>query len=185
MSFSPTSLELMPGVYHLREYSDIPVFATLIVGNTKALLLDTGYGGSDWLKKAVASLTELPYDVVLSHFHSDHSYGVWQFSHAWIHPKDLELCYQAYSSEKLGDVWDTQQHLRHFCSRDEYRQHECCPLSALKEDQVFDLGGLTAQVIPISGHTPGSIGLFLREKKLLLAGDAANPHFYLFFPYSL
>ena len=49
---------------------------------------------------------------------------------------------------------------------------------------VIDLGGLTAEVLALPGHTPGSLGLLCRERRLLLAGDAVSPQACLFFPES-
>ena len=59
----------------------------LIVGDERALLLDTGWGVGD-LPALVASLTSLPLLVVNTHGHPDHTYGNGQFAQVYIHPDD-------------------------------------------------------------------------------------------------
>ena len=39
---------------------------------------------------------------------------------------------------------------------------------------TFDLGGRILEVVPLPGHTPGSIGLFDRANRLLFSGDAVH-----------
>jgi glyoxylase-like metal-dependent hydrolase (beta-lactamase superfamily II) len=50
----------------------------LILGETRAVLFDTGMGISD-VKKITAELTKLPTVVVNSHTHDDHVGGNWEF----------------------------------------------------------------------------------------------------------
>ena len=54
----------------------------------------------------------------------------------------------------------------------------------VEEGYTFDLGGVTAEVVEIPGHTPGSIGLLVREKRLFLASDGVNANTWLFLPES-
>ena len=54
------------------------VLATLVIGEEKALLLDTCYGIGN-LKKEVEKITNKPLIVVNSHGHMDHSCGNYQF----------------------------------------------------------------------------------------------------------
>lgn len=55
------------------------------------------------------------------------------------------------------------------------------PLQARK----IDLGGMTAEIIPCPGHTPGSCVVHVPERSLLLSGDDWNPCTWLFFPAAL
>ncbi len=41
----------------------------------------------------------------------------------------------------------------------------------IKDDEIIDLGGLTAQVIPTPGHTPGHLSFYIPEEELLFLGD--------------
>ena len=64
--------EPSPGVFAIREpVADEDVLSFLVVGETAALLVDTGYGiGS--MRAVVESLTDLPIIPVNSHAHWDH-----------------------------------------------------------------------------------------------------------------
>ena len=62
----------------------------LVTGHERALLVDTGYGVGD-LAAFVASLTELPLTVVLTHGHVDHAFGASQFADVRMHPADLPV----------------------------------------------------------------------------------------------
>ncbi len=41
----------------------------------------------------------------------------------------------------------------------------------MKDDEVIDLGGLTAQVVATPGHTPGHLSFFFPQEELLFLGD--------------
>lgn len=41
----------------------------------------------------------------------------------------------------------------------------------LVDDETVDLGGLTIQVLPTPGHTPGHLSFFFPEEELLFLGD--------------
>ena len=169
--------ELLPGLYRIENSH---VFMDLIVGTHHALLWDTGYGYAD-LNEVVRQITPLPFYVVNSHGHVDHTCGNWQFPEIFIHPKDMDLCRQHNSpqvravelaSAELPDEFDHKLHLN--------RGHGC--LSPVQESHVFDLGGKSLEVIELPGHTAGSIGLLYREERIFYMGDAANNFVWLFLP---
>lgn len=54
----------------------------------------------------------------------------------------------------------------------------------IAEGDIFDLGGMTAQAVELPGHTPGSIGLLVKERRVLLVSDATNAGVCLFLPES-
>ena len=65
-------------------YDPESVFCYLVVGNERALLFDTAFGiGS--LPGAIRKITDKPVTVVLSHGHTDHANGAYQFDEAWLH----------------------------------------------------------------------------------------------------
>ena len=49
----------------------------------------------------------------------------------------------------------------------------------LADGQVFDLGGVTLEVIFFPGHTPGEIVLLDREDRALFTGDGLLEHLWL------
>ena len=69
-------IDMGNGIYHIWEPAGVA--STLIIGNTKALLIDTGYGYGD-LKSVICSLTDLPLRVVNTHCHLDHAGGNYLF----------------------------------------------------------------------------------------------------------
>lgn len=183
--------ELMPGVYGI---SSSGVMCFLVVGGTGAMLVDTAYGFGD-LSKVVEEITDLPVTVVNSHGHVDHSGGNFFFkTPVCIHEADRALYTRHNSPEvhrlmekslKIFDriiFWRTlvpkhpEEHDRDREQFDNFR--------FIKDGDTFDLGGLTAEIIEIPGHTQGSVAVLFREKKLLIASDGANPGVYLFLPES-
>lgn len=155
----------------------------LIEGTDKAVLIDTGLGVGN-IKGYVEKLTRLPYIVIHSHGHLDHVGGASLFESVYINPKDISLLYnhstidgrKAYLESLLG---------KDFVSEDDFvvfREVECLPT---QEGDLFDLGGLTIEVIEAPGHTPGSLCFLIREKRILFTGDACNSFTFLFLDESL
>lgn len=119
----------------------------LVVGNEKALLIDTGNPGNI-SPEEIKALTSLPLLVVNTHAHPDHSGSNNAFGKVYVHEADLQDC-KRYSG---GDV----------------------ELVPIKDGYVFDLGGKKLEVIEVRGHTPGSICLLDAQDKILFGGDTAN-----------
>lgn len=184
--------KLMDDVYCIRNSF---VNTILAVGKSRALLFDTGFGFAD-LKKAVEEITELPLTVVASHGHNDHIGGNWLFDEPiYIHEKDLEPAgrhgspsYRAFaydSIKKFQRILFWLPCLPRGLSREDYAGTETFNnYKTIREGELFDLGGFTLEVVELPGHTPGSIGLYCREKKLMLTSDAINETVYLFLPES-
>ncbi len=135
------------------------VIVTLVLGEDKALLFDTGYSHYD-VKSYAETLTGLPMTVVLSHGHIDHVGGNRLFNEVWIKAEDVPLMRQ---SEKLQpELW---------C--DAVKKADInYKVNLLEDGQIFDLGGRQVEVVPIPGHTSGCIGLLDHKTNILLSGDA-------------
>ena len=187
-----TVKELLPGVYG---FSNCAVASFLIVGKERALLFDTGYGVAD-LKQAVEEMTKLPLYVVNSHGHFDHTVGNSAFPGPYyMHKADLEVYHRHNSpdSRRMG-LESVQKFQRilfflHWIPKDldVHAYLHGMPeddFIFVKEGYTFDLGGVTAEVVEIPGHTPGSIGLLIKEKRLFLASDGVNANTWLFLPES-
>ncbi len=176
-----TDRELLPGVHHIEDC--MGVCFTLITGSRRALLVDAGYGLAD-TSAIVRGITHLPVTVWLTHGHHDHALGARWFEDVRLHPDDLPVydtyCRGKWPARVLVDarrsgvdvdesVWRSRQ------------MPEPTPLAG----EEIDLGGVTAQVIPCPGHTPGSVVVYVPERRLLLTGDDWNPCTWLFFPEAL
>lgn len=124
------------------------VRAFLIVGEQKALLLDTGAARTD-IMSYIKAITSLPLEVALTHADGDHLGNLPAFSQASVHGNDVRAVLN----------------------------HESCrevKLSPLTEGQVFDLGGRKLQVLHTPGHTAGSICLLDAANRILFSGDTAS-----------
>jgi glyoxylase-like metal-dependent hydrolase (beta-lactamase superfamily II) len=176
-----TVQELKPNVYHISD--PFNVFMTLVVGENKALLFDTGYG-IDRLDETVRQITPLPLIVVNSHGHVDHVLGNYRFDPVYLHPADLSL-YQRHSSQGYKHSVTTQRKARPEIfppdfSAKAYLAKRTTHMLPVQEGDVFDLGGVRLSVVHIPGHTPGSIALLDDCDRLLLAGDSVSLHIWMF-----
>jgi hydroxyacylglutathione hydrolase len=123
-----------------------PVNIYLVVGKEKALVIDTGYPG-DIEPNEVKAITPLPFMVVNTHAHPDHSGSNNAFEKVYIHDADLESCRRYSGNTELVPIND---------------------------GYIFDLGGKNLEVIAVPGHTPGSICLLDAQDGILFVGDTAN-----------
>ena len=162
----------MDGVWQISDASGN--CATLAVGSERAVLFDTMIGLGD-LKGFVKTLTDLPVIVMNSHGHMDHMGGNFQFDTVYLHPADRPLI-----AADLANIPAREEHTGEDLSNCRRSLSNTDNLVDLVPDSVFDLGDLHARVLHLPGHTAGSIGLLLEEKKLLLAGDACTPQMCLF-----
>jgi glyoxylase-like metal-dependent hydrolase (beta-lactamase superfamily II) len=175
--------QLHKGVYSIFEPSE--VFCYLLVGEKEALLYDTTFGLAD-LAETVREITDLPLHVVLSHGHYDHVNGAFQFDGAYIHPSEEVLCVKhASRTGRRGAIERWAQQFPESLDREAYIHAGPGELKHIEVGQVFDLGGKTAEVVALEGHTAGSVGLLVKEQRILLASDALGPHIWMFLEESL
>ena len=127
---------------------DNGVRSLLFIGDTQALLVDTGFGGEESLKSVVESLTDKPVMLVTTHADWDHIGRNAEFETAHMHPAEMAHYYQNAAPEaSVSPLWD---------------------------GDVIDIGGRKFEVILIPGHTPGSIALLDRENRILVSGDSIS-----------
>jgi len=174
-----TYREVCPGVLHITD--PLGVHMTLLVGRQKALLFDTGYGVGNLLS-FIGSLTDLPLTTVLSHGHHDHAMGAMHFPSVRMLAEDLPV-FRKYTGRGQRERILRQAGLK-AQAREQYLSAAISEPDALEED-CFYLDGLSARVLRVPGHTPGSIALLVPERELLLLGDSWNRETWLFFPESL
>ena len=79
-------IELADNVWSVAPESMSRVY--LIVGEDRALLVDSGAGDTE-LKSLVAALTDRPVDVVNTHNHGDHMAANKDFRNVYMHPADI------------------------------------------------------------------------------------------------
>ncbi len=161
--------EDVPGIFHI--YYDAhskgaSAWMHLIVGQERALLIDTAFGIGD-LRGLVETLTDKPVDVVNTHFHGDHSAGNGQFETIFIHKYDIPYLEMSEKAEN-----------RLLPAPGTYREEDIIPLQsakhvAMEDGFVFRLGeGHEVEVIHMPGHAAGGCMLLDRKYNLLFSGDA-------------
>lgn len=155
------------GIYHIQCSGLVPgpghVYATLIVGKERALLIDNGYG-DDKLAEYVGELTEVPVIAMVSHAHPDHMGGYAQFEDLWLHEKDLCQC-----REVFPDAAFNQEKLTLNGTR----------LHFLKEGEL-DLGERRVRIISTPGHTAGSVCVYDEKTRMMITGDTLSQRVFLF-----
>ena len=180
MTFS--AHEYFDGIYHIQD--PMGVCFTLILGSQKALLVDAGYGLADPLEYLL-TLTDKPIDLWLTHGHHDHALGAMWFSSPHLHMCDQNV-YSTYTGiEQRKRVLEGA--LKSGIESIDKDRFLTCPMPAPVFTQAgeIDLGGVSARIISVPGHTPGSVMVYIAKYRLLLTGDNWNPCTWLFFPEAL
>lgn len=175
-----TYKEVSKNVYQISDNKMDNIY--LVIGEEKALLIDTGRGVSN-LKALVETLTDLPVTVVNTHAHGDHCAGNFQFEKAYMHPADFEMAEKYVTKESVMNSAkrynESNPELAEFIFTD-YESYKNTELLPVKEGFVFDLGERKLEVVETPGHTQGCICLIDKENKLLFSGDNNCVHIWLF-----
>ena len=125
--------------------------------------------------RLAALIQEPGVDVVwLSHSHEDHLTHLDLFT-------DQELWIAEADAPPLGNLETfidyygvTEPEYREYWRKvmiDDFNYRPRQPDRLFKAPEVIDLGGLTVEVIPAPGHTPGHLAFFFREPQVLFMGD--------------
>jgi glyoxylase-like metal-dependent hydrolase (beta-lactamase superfamily II) len=173
----PMIAEIAKDTYFINEFGMDSQY--LVVGEKRALVIDTGTGFYD-MKELIGRLTNLPYDVAVTHGHPDHAGGIGQFDTVYMHPADVDaakrLTYEG--AVQYGEtMWNMPIGYRGvwgYTPADARRFTRFPEFKPLAEGNVFDLGGRKLTVYEAPGHTLGSIVLIDDQSRILFSGDAAN-----------
>lgn len=132
----------------------------LLIGDTEALLFDTGSGKRD-ISSVVYSLTTLPLIVLPSHSHSDHLGSISRFDRVVL--ADLPI------NRKNTRDNIFKPSLVMYCN---FPRIPKIPVYKwLPPNEMIDIGNRLLKIIPVPGHSMDSIALLDRQKKLLFTGD--------------
>ena len=172
---------VLPGVYHIAD--SMGVCQTLLVGEREALLVDAGYGIEN-VRQAVEKITTLPCRVILTHGHHDHALGARWFDETWMFPEDQEDFAEYTAEPTRRRILNSAKNNGLPVDEEAYLAAEI-PMPRPLCEQTIDLGGLTAQIIHVPAHTPGSCVVYVKERQLLLTADDWNPCTWAFFPKAL
>ncbi|GAA3808258.1 MBL fold metallo-hydrolase [Sphaerisporangium flaviroseum] len=175
----------------VRRHAELDLSLGLVVGDRACLVIDTGAHEAQGAEFAAAirELTGLPWSVVLTHSHFDHSFGTAAFGECpvWAHPAcraDL-----AETGEAQRSVWAERY-------REQGRPQEAERIAAARlvlpgrlvgGTADIDLGGRLVRLAhPGPGHSGHDLVAHVPDSALLFAGDlveqGAPPSFGDAFP---
>lgn len=176
---------IYPGAYRIADPLDVYMF--LIVGEERALLIDTGYGTMD-LKKIVPELIKdaagenadkIELIVCNTHGHIDHNGMNYAYPECYLDDADGDVYAmhadpverENFIKKLFGKWYGICSHLpvlgkmiKKICYME--------PANIVPMPETFDLGGKTIKVIKTPGHTPGSVCLLDEKEKALFSGDS-------------
>jgi hydroxyacylglutathione hydrolase len=140
-----------------------PVFSYLIIGETRALLFDTGMPLRNMLP-VVQSLTDKPVTALASHLHFDHVGNNQRF-------ENVAMLDTEQTRAQIEDGWFTptsNQFLGHPEGHEILRWQVS---ELLPEGTVIDLGARKLTLIRTPGHTDQSVSLWDPVRAQLFTGD--------------
>lgn len=140
------------------------------------LVIDTGMG-LDSLKQWIMTHTARPIKAVVTHCHFDHSGCLHEFDVRMGHPAEADILADPSNDKTVFQgAWtriaivDPKQH-PDFSART-YTVKAAPLTDYLDEGDVIDLGNKAYRILHLPGHSPGSIGLWDIDAKVLFSGDA-------------
>lgn len=162
-----------------------------IPGKERDLVIDTGFHCPECEHALFASLAELKSDpdrrdVLLTHFHSDHSgmaaecagkngriyisrtdftYLGWSLNGVLEHQNFIRLSSEGFPADELRYANAHNAAFRLQMSGMDGR------LACLEEGDVLNTGLYALRVISVPGHTPGNIMLWEQKKEIMFTGD--------------
>ena len=180
---------VFPGIHHITDAMGVSF--TLIEGEERAVLFDTGYGMED-VRAFVEALTGKPVTVLLSHGHHDHMLGARWFGETYLCAEDMDEFIERTGTLQRSKV-RKQAEDHGVPVPDDFMDAPIALPKAIRfpektgcfESRTEDTGGLEIRVIRVPGHTPGSIVIYVPAYRLLLTGDDWNPCTWMWFPTSM
>ena len=174
-----THEKLSEHVYRITDYTGVCCY--LVIGEKKACLLDTCNGIGN-IKDYVKKMTDLPIFVILTHGHLDHMGGAGLFDTVYMNHLDMPV-FEKHSDMNFR-IQDTNEHSPFQVSEDEFVPSFTGSLQNIQNNQCFDLGQVTIQMILVKGHTPGMMCPLIVEDHIIIFGDACGVGVLLFDEYS-
>ena len=174
----PLIHEIAKDTYLINEFGLVNIY--VLAGSERSLVIDAGMGYCD-LKAIVESLTDKPYDVVITHAHPDHAGMIHQFDGVYLNEKEVpSLSWAAKLDFDLDEfvrnnrlhvgnweVWEVTEDMINRGNKD-------TEILSLEEGDVFDLGNRTITAYSCPGHTPGHMYFIDDYSRIAFTGDCCN-----------
>jgi glyoxylase-like metal-dependent hydrolase (beta-lactamase superfamily II) len=142
----------------------------LILGDDKALLIDTGTGLFP-LKPLIESLIENRVLIVINtHGHFDHRGGNEEFETIFAHPLEIKQLSEPYD---LSFFKDSSHSLIDNYIKKNYVLLPANDIKSIEDGNHIDLGSIDIEIIHTPGHSSGSISL-LSNRNEFFTGDTAH-----------
>lgn len=156
----------------------------------KSLIIDTGFNIEENIKLIEDKMDEigLNYEntnLFLTHLHSDHTGLAAYFSEKGmkVYASETDAMLLNKSINKSDLMWTSAVEQAHMQGLDEdnldveehpgykYRPLSKIDYEILYEGDIFNIGDYSFRVLDFKGHTPGLIGLYDENRKILISGD--------------
>ena len=191
-----TFLRLSDHVYWMspEQETDRPILG-IVVGEKYTLIVDSGASPSharDFLNALTAKVIRAPRYCVLTHWHTDHSFGSSAYNipiiahHMTIDHLRTQASY-AWDDESLDqrvedglEIPFVRDALKQEMSNEERKNLKVIvPDIAIWDQMEFNLGGVTCQVRHVGGeHSEDSCVVYIPEDGVLFLGDCAYPNIH-------
>lgn len=169
------------GIIRIWEKKNNGVAEYVIIGNNKALLIDTGYGGHGLKELIERKVTDKPLIVVNSHYHPDHSADNAFFGEVHVCEEDIPqngVSDFGILVDKVSKGFPPMGKFLHllFPAFDD----SSVKYIPMHDGEQFELGDRTVTVHKFPGHTRGA-AMFTDDKTgILFAGDHCTNSTWLF-----
>ena len=171
------SQSMSHGIYRIRETfiaNWLRCNIWLVRGSNSDLLIDSGLGLYS-LAPILATITQHPITVVMTHCHFDHMGGAHEFDRRLGHKACDEMYHQPMSSEINVSAFIRAETFRALpyegFSVNQFSVKPAPLTGYLDEGDVIDLGDRTFQIFHLPGHSPDSITLYEKKSEILFSGD--------------
>ncbi|EJQ72715.1 MBL fold metallo-hydrolase [Bacillus mycoides] len=171
-----TVKQIARNTYAISEYGHWEkVHSFLLVGDTTALLIDTGLG-IDKMKRITDQLTNLPITVVTTHVHWDHIGSHSQYEEIYVHALEEDWLINGIKGLPITQI-------RHDIARDitkptpktfqpeTFNPFQGTPTKLRQDGDIIDIGNRKIQIIHTPVHSPGYICIYDYETAFLFTGD--------------
>ena len=176
----PIITQISKDTFHINEFGVSNMY--VLRGSERSLVIDAGTGYCDF-KKIIESLTDKPYDVVITHAHRDHAGMMHQFDEIYINAKeipDLDLIFEfplnlndfeRVCEANVGDfkVWEVTEDMINRGNKD-------TEIMPLENGHVFNLGNRKVTSYELAGHTLGSMYFVDDYSRIAFTGDCCHPN---------